>query len=321
MESRLEPLAAAQHSILFRSQLLAAGYSDDEISRRIRRNDWTAIRRGAYVETHVWDSLDAVQRHRVLTIAVVKQLKVPAVPSHVSAAVMLGMAVWDLDLTVVHVTRQDRHASRFEAGVMHHAARLPPSDLCVVDGITVTGPLRTAVDIARTAPFEQSVVVADGALARSGKDRDGLFATFERMRTWSGARGAGRVVEFADGNAESVGESRARVQFERIGLPRPRLQYVIQAPNGETFRPDFYFEAEHTLGEFDGRSKYFAYLGPGEDPAEVVWREKRREDMLRDMGYGVARLVWKDLNDDATVRERFRAAFERTRRSARRGLR
>ncbi|NDL60126.1 type IV toxin-antitoxin system AbiEi family antitoxin domain-containing protein [Phytoactinopolyspora mesophila] len=314
MDPQLQALAAQQGNVILRPQLIEAGFTDDEIMRLRRSGVLTAIRRGAYVETPVWEALDDVGRHRSMTSAVVRQLKVPAVPSHVSAAVMLGLPTWGVDLSVVHVTRADLHAARLEAGVMHHAAALPGEDLCVVDGMTLTAPARTAVDIARDVPFEQGVVTADAALARFGNDHDRLLRTLDRMRTWRGARAAGRVVAFADGAAESVGESRARVQFERIGLPRPRLQVVIPGPDGQIFRPDFLFEEERTLGEFDGRSKYERSLGPDDDPASVVWREKQREDQLRQMGYELARLVWRDLGRDVSVRDRFQAAFGRARR-------
>ncbi|NED98998.1 hypothetical protein [Phytoactinopolyspora halotolerans] len=232
-------------------------------------------------------------------------------PSHVTAAALLDLPLWGVDLSMVHVTRADLHASRVEAGVVHHAAGLNDDELCDVDGVTVTGPERTAVDVARHVPFEAAVVVADGALRRTGNDRERLLAVMDRMRTWQGARAAGRVVAFADGGSESVGESRARVQFERIGLPTPRLQAEILGADGELYRADFLFEEENTLGEFDGRAKYQRYLEPDEEPADVVWREKRREDALRGMGYGVVRLTWADLRRDAIVRERFMAAFGR----------
>ena len=35
------------------------------------------------------------------------------------------------------------------------------------------------------------------------------------------------------------------------------------------------------FGEFDGRVKYGRLLKPGQDPGEVVFAEKRREDLIR----------------------------------------
>jgi len=123
------------------------------------------------------------------------------------------------------------------------------------------------------------------------------------------------VAEFADGRSESVGESRSRVAFELIGLPRPDLQRLITTSDGRIVgRSDFLFDEFWTIGEFDGRVKYGRLLKPGEDPGDVVWREKQREDRMRDLGYEVRRLIWSDLSDRPAIAERFRAAFARARR-------
>lgn len=303
--------AAIQNGIFLSSQARDAGFNDHEIWALRRSGIWTTVRRGAYAETSTWESLDDVGRYRMVVTAVVLQLKVPAVPSHQSAAAILGLPLWNIDLGTVHVTRGDLHSSRNEAGVHHHAAALSDDDLVEVDGIVVTNPMRTAIDVAREYPFEEAVVVADAALARVGNDKDQLLTTLDRMRDWPGARNAGRVSEFADGRSESPGESRNRVQFDRIGLPRPELQVVIISPDGYEDRVDFLFREYKTINEFDGRGKYERYLRPGETPADVVWREKLREDRLRAQGHQMVRNVWSDLGRDDLVRRRNLEAFER----------
>lgn len=312
MDEHLRGLAASQGNVVLRRQLLRAGYSDNELYRLRQRGELVPIRRGAYAETRVWETLDAFERHRTLVRAVMMQLDQPAVPSHVSAAVMCGLRVWNADLSLVHVTRADLHSPRREAGVVHHAGPLTDSDLVTLDeDVVVTARHRTALDIARTVGFEAAVVVADSALAQLDHDRDLLLRTLDGMRDWAGARAAGRVVEFADGLSESVGESRARVQFERVGLPRPRLQVPVAVPGQPEDRVDFLFEEQRTVVEFDGRVKYGRLLGPGEDAADAVWREKLREDRIRDQGYRFARVVWADLYRDDIVRARLRRAFGR----------
>jgi len=54
-------------------------------------------------------------------------------------------------------------------------------------------------------------------------------------------------------------------------------------------RSDFGWEEQRTLGEFDGRVKYGRLLRPGETAADTVYREKRREDALRDQGWQLVR--------------------------------
>ncbi len=311
MDEALRALAARQHGVVVRPQALAAGYDDNEIARRRATGAWTAIRRGAYVETALWSTLDDRQRHLALCQAVMLQLTVPAVLSHVSAAVWRGLPTWGADLSTVHVSRRDRHAPRLEAGVHHHAGRLADEEFATVGAVLVTQPARTVVDVARTVPFEAAVVTADGALAHSLATQAELRDVLDTMRDWRGARGAGRVVEFADGRSESVGKSRHRVQLERIGLPRPDLQVVLGGVDGPEDRVDFYFEEFATVAEFDGRVKYGRLLEPGETPGDVVWREKRREDRLREHGLEVVRSVWADLYRDDEVASRYRAVLAR----------
>jgi hypothetical protein len=227
---------------------------------------------------------------------------------------MLGLPVWDVDLSTVHVTRSDVKSPRREAGVHHHIGPLLATDLVEVRGMTVTSAARTAVDMARMVAFESAVVTADAALARPEVGSGDLLTTLDQMRDWAGARNAGRVVAFADGRSESVGESRHRVQIRRIGLPPPELQVTITGPDGRTDRVDFLFEESWTIGEFDGREKYGRLLPDGDTAADAVWREKLREDRLREQGFEMVRPVWRDLYRDDEVARRYRSAFARGRR-------
>jgi hypothetical protein len=213
------------------------------------------------------------------------------------------------------VTRGDLHSPRIEAGIHHHAGELRNDDVEQIDGIWVTSPARTAIDTARVTEFEAAVVVTDALLHRGLVDKCTILDRLESMRDWPGTCNAGRVAEFADGRSESVGESRTRVAFELVGLPRPDLQRLITTPDGRIVgRSDFVFDEYWTIGEFDGRVKYGRLLKPGEAPGDVVWREKQREDRIRDLGYEVGRIIWSDLSDRPAIAERFRAAFARARR-------
>jgi hypothetical protein len=58
--------------------------------------------------------------------------------------------------------------------------------------------------------------------------------------------------------------------------------------------------------EFDGAVKY-----AGAEGQAALVAEKRREDMLREMGYAVIRLTWADLARPDLVRRRIEAALRR----------
>ncbi len=97
----------------------------------------------------------------------------------------------------------------------------------------------------------------------------------------------------------SAGESLSRAAMFRLNLPRPDLQVPVEDAQGLIGMADFGWPG--VVGEFDGRRK--SGVAPGSDPteaAEVLWREKRREDRFRRQ-VRVARWVWADARDDRTL--------------------
>jgi len=115
---------------------------------------------------------------------------------------------------------------------------------------------------------------------------------------------------FADGRSESVGESRSRVAIARAGLPAPDLQVEWYAAADGRFlgRSDFGWRERRTVGEFDGRIKYGRLVPPGRQPGDVVFQEKRREDLIRGEGITVVRWTWAEL-DDGNATDRIRRAL------------
>ena len=111
-------------------------------------------------------------------------------------------------------------------------------EIVIVDGIAVTSVARTVVDIARTVPFEQAVVVLDAALARGLVD--GLAARGGAVARPSGGaapRLRGGRSRSPSRAPQSVGESRSRVAIMRAGLPRPVLQWEVRDGSGPPHRP------------------------------------------------------------------------------------
>ncbi len=294
-----------------RPRLRAAGFTDKEVRRRLDAGDLHPLRRGAYVRGTVPD--DPAERHLLLVRAALGHLTGPAVLSHASAAVLLGLPLWAVPLDRVHVVRDRRRSGGRRGRRMHvHAAPLDECETTVVAGVTVTSVARTVADLARTLPFEQAVVVADAALARGLVDPAGLDAALARSARWPGCPGARRAVAFADGRSESVGESRSRVAIARAGLPAPVPQWEVTAAGVLVGRVDFGWPELRTVGEFDGRVKYGRLLRPGESPADAVYREKLREDALRAEDLGVVRWGWADLGRFDGVAARLRRRFRPT---------
>ena len=236
------------------------------------------------------------------------QLSTTSVFSHVSAAVLHGLPVWDVGLDRVHLTRSGRSGGHRRDGLHVHHTPLAPDEIGVVDGVAVTTPARTLTDLARTVPFEQSVAITDAALFQGLVTRDELDDALERSARRPGNHRARRAIGFAAPGAESVGESRSRVLMARFGLPAPVLQWNVPALH-RIGRADFAWPALRTVGEFDGRVKYGRLLRPGQEAGDVVFAEKLREDAIRDIGHRVVRWTWDDLDRFGGVAARLERAF------------
>ena len=138
-----------------------------------------------------------------------------------------------------------------------------------------------------------------------------LEAALERTARLHGAGRARKVVEFADGRSESAGESLSRVLLSDLGLMPDDIQFRVVDGSNAVGRVDFVWPGLRTIGEFDGRVKYGRLLRQGEDGGEVLYREKLREDLLRELGWQVVRWVWADLDHPEVIAERLRRAFAR----------
>ncbi|WNV76444.1 type IV toxin-antitoxin system AbiEi family antitoxin domain-containing protein [Geodermatophilus sp. DSM 44513] len=304
-----------QPFLLRRADALAAGHDDAELARMVRRGELCRLQRGTYAHSPAQLPTDGAARHRLAVLATAADLRAPAVVCSLSAAVLHDLPVWGAPLDRVHVLRRPPASGTGSTRLRLHVGQVADDRLTTVDGVLVTDVTRTVVDVARSVPFESAVVVADRALRTGGTSRDELEQCLTLMERVPGVRAAARVVAFADPLSESVGESRSRVLIHRIGLAAPDLQVrVLRADRSVIARCDFGWEEHRTLGEFDGRVKYGRLLRPGEGAGDVVFREKRREDELRDHRWQVARWTWSDLDRPRAVADRLLRAFARGRR-------
>ena len=296
--------------LVLRRDAVKTGWSDEELGRFARSGEWTRVRRGAYVDGRLPTS--AVARHALLIAATVGSLRRPAVISHQSAAVLLGLPVWGAPLDRVHITRCPPASSQAVGPLRCHVARLREDEITSVGGFRVTDVGRTTLDLARSLPFEEAVVTLDAAQHEGLLPRELIEQRLFDIAGTRGSRHAARVIRFSDGRSASVGESRSRVVLADLRLAPSALQYEITTSTGSfVARTDFAWEEDRIVGEFDGRIKYDQLLRPGETSADAVYAEKLREDALRDEGLGVVRWGWTDLGNFTATAERLRARFRR----------
>jgi very-short-patch-repair endonuclease len=152
-------------------------------------------------------------------------------------------------------------------------------------GIRVTTLPRTAVDLARTLPFRESVIALDAIRRTCSAEQ--LREALDECARWSDVGKARLAIEFADPRSESALESLSRAAFHEHGVPRPRVQAEVRGASGRRYRVDFLWDAWRLIGESDGAEKYV--------DREALLAEKRREDDLREAGYGFIRWSYAEI--------------------------
>ena len=288
---------------------LLAGFAAHELARLTRRGELVRVRRGTYLPGGA-AAPDPAGRHRQLVEATWPLLGDGAVLSHVSAAVLHGLPVWNDRLTRVQVTRTDGRGKR-RGNVHVHVAPLLDEEVAEIAGLPVTSLGRTVVDLARVLPLGQAVAAGDAAL-RVGLCAGVLERDLGAAAGRPGVAAARRAVDLLDARSESPWESSSRVTLHQIGLPPTSLQHEVFDGRGRLVaRADFGWEEHRTLGEFDGRTKYDQLLRPGQTAADVVHAEKRREDAVRDLDWQMVRWGAVDLERPGELRARLLRAFRR----------
>ncbi len=302
--------------------LAREGGPDRAVRRSAERGDLSRIARGRYLPASEWGALHRDLQYRARIHAFVETTRTTQVLSHWSAAALWGYPIIGAWPNRIHLTFNPGTPHKSTPRVMRHITSLGDEDVVELDGLFVTSPLRTLVDLTRCAPFATGVTACDRALAEPKEPADAVLrvereALLERAERLEGQRGVRRlrsVADFADGRSGSPGESLSRVQMARLHLPRPDLQVEIVDLDGRTWHCDFGWQGQRVLGEFDGMVKYTrnAYLGD-RDIAEVVIEEKLREDAIRvASGCGMARWTWPVASDPVQLKRLLVGAGLRT---------
>ena len=228
--------------------------------------------------------------------------------SHVSGAIHHGIDVWGVDLSRVHVTRLDGVAGRIEGDVVHHEGLCLREEVHVVRGLRVLSADRCVLEAGSRVGGEAALVMLNSLLHRGLCSSEALRAQFEILQHWPFMQRMQIPLRLADPGSASVGESRGLWLFWCHRLPRPVTQFEVRdAGDGLLGTTDWAWPDQQGLGEFDGALKYGRVLRPGQDPGDVVFAEKQREDRLREeTGMWMVRLVWSDFQRPAVTAARIR---------------
>ncbi len=285
-----------------RRELIAAGVGDAELRRRVSTGELRRLGRGVFVAGRAWPE----REHRALALTVARDLRRRAVLSHESAAAVHGLGMLMPRLQRVHLTVGDGRRGRIEPARHLHRGVLDDEDIVLVDGVPVTSPARTAVDVAATNDRARALAIVDSTL-RGGTTRDALTSARLRAGRRVGGHTARWAIDAGSAGAETVGESWSRAHIlSWREFPPPRLQVLYEDGEGH-MQVDFDWRGR-LVGEFDGLLKYGAELDP---ERTAVIRERRREIRLQSLGVVVVRWGWDLCRRPELLRRRLRTAFER----------
>ncbi|MGO1508254.1 MAG: hypothetical protein ACTHW5_09470 [Microbacterium sp.] len=261
--------------------------SDDAGRRSDRVPGMQRVRRGVYADAAEWQALTPWDRYLARVHAQVLYDPRSVIVDESAAALWGPSIAWAS--RPVHVLRPGGHA-RSSAALRIHTTR-DTRDIVEVDGILLTSPTSTAIDLARSRPWAEGRAYAD-ALMRidPGISSAALSAENASRSSSRGALHAGWAIDRASPIPESVLESLSLCSIEWNGFEMPTLQVEFPWELGID-RSDFCWIAQRVIGEADGDAKYDL----AEDPRQALRDEKQREDRLRRQAAGFARWGWDDL--------------------------
>jgi hypothetical protein len=311
LEARLDVLVREHGGVLTTSEAYKAGMTRSALQWARRSSALISLRHGVHTSARLWAQASPVARHQ-LRILAQQRVNPGLVACGASAAAVLELPLPDgpppqpLLTAARDVTRLGAKGDR--AGASGRRSWLAAGEICTLDsGVRVTSPMRTVIDCAREWAEPWGLAVADAAIGLWPLDRAELVSAVSARPPMPGCRRARWVAEHARPGVESPLESLARGVIVLAGLPEPTPQVWIDTGAGPV-RVDLLDEANRLITEADGKLKY-------SDP-EVLWREKRREDALREQGFEVVRFAMSDYHRPLPWLATYRRALDRSARRA-----
>lgn len=184
-----------------------------------------------------------------------------------TGAWLYGADVRRLDDLNVHVGFAKGKRIRNRQGIDVCQETLDRTDICMLDDIQVTTPVRTAFDCLRWLRHPEGLVVADSLTHLGLVNVDEIRTYFGSKRRLRNLRIGERLVELIEPLTESPMETRVRIGLIDGGLPRPIAQHEVYAAHGGFVgRLDLAYPDAKLGVEYDGADH---------------WKQRRDDDRRR----------------------------------------
>jgi very-short-patch-repair endonuclease/predicted transcriptional regulator of viral defense system len=264
-------LAARQHGVVARGQLLGLGVGQRAIERRIEKSRLHPLHPGVYAVGHKLLS----QRGRWM--AAVLACGPRAVLSHRSAAALWGIRPTDRSSIEITIPNQLRP----RPGLHPHRAVLPPDEVTTHEGIPTTTPARTLLDLAAVTTRQTLERALDEAEILRLPGPAALLDRYPRRRGTKNLRALLLDARNPTPTRNDF-EARFRTCVDDHGLPRPETNTLVEGKE-----VDAAWREAKLIIELDG----FATHGT----RRAFERDRRRDRQLHAAGWRVVRLTWTQL--------------------------
>lgn len=288
-------LLSLEDGLFTRQEALHSGVNDDVLTAAVRRRAIVRICRGVYTSPRTWSEAE----HRYLLARAALRVYPDAILIGATAVAAHGISLFEVPVVRADIARPVQR----EACTEH--VRIRP--LRQGRGDTDWGPASPLAEALVQLTMDHGVAAGlasiDEALHTEVVTEEELEAAFHEIERWPHSSRVRCALAWCDPDAESMGESITRMILLGAGLP-VLCQMRIADHDGVIFaRVDLAVEGTMVLVEFDGKVKY-SDGGP-----DALFKEKKREDRLRALGYIVVRVTWADLYHPHGILARVKAAM------------
>lgn len=224
LDPRLPPGAPFTRAMARRAEV-----SDHAVTRMLRAGLLRRVLRGVYIDA----TAPETQRLRADALRLV-------LPEDATRVVVTGRtAAWlhgvdlpraepDLPVPVEWHRPAGRLATRAASRVGGRRV-FGDRDVTTLEGVRVTTPLRTALDLGRTLPEDRALAALDGLMRAGGLSHGELLAELPRFTGQSGSPQLRRLACQADPRAVEPAESVLRLRWHQAELPTPVPGLTVQA--------------------------------------------------------------------------------------------
>jgi very-short-patch-repair endonuclease len=272
-------IAARQHGVVARSQLLAAGVGPDQVDRRVQAGQLRPQHRGVYLAGPVEAPLARV-------MSAVLSCGASAVLSHRSAGMLWGLLQDTAEAEPVDVIIAPR-ARRLRSGVRMHRVELQRDEVTRRERIPVTTAARTLYDVARHMAGRDLERMVAEALAQRLTTRSALERLVRRYERRPASARLGELLGSRSKPAltRSAAEEALLSLITKAQLPRPDVNVRVAG-----FEVDFYWRGARLVVEMDGFG-FHSTRGRFET-------DRRRDAELLAKGLRVMRVTWQQIEQE-----------------------